>query len=78
MSEQHFAWSQNETGEGVYIYASIGGVAHLRTPDRACEFFVGLLPEVDTIASALAETALEGTGSGKLPLPGDTITLGKC
>jgi Suppressor of fused protein (SUFU). len=54
-------WDRPATGEGVILYTTVGAsdyameAAH---PGHRVEFFLGLLPEKDEIASALAALAL--------------------
>ncbi len=54
-------WAGAATGEGVTLYTTVGAgdyameTAH---PSHRVEFFLGLLPEKDEIASALAALAL--------------------
>jgi hypothetical protein len=69
-------WDESKSGEGVCIYATLGASeALVGSPDRRCEFFIGLLPAVDDVVAALAEVALHGTGDGRVPKAGDTVTL---
>jgi len=68
-------WEKDASGEGVSIYATIGACEALVADERRCEFFVGLTPDVDDIAPALAEVALDGSGTGRVPNFGDTVTL---
>jgi len=68
-------WSENQTREGVCIYATIGAYAALSKNTKSCEFFIGLTPAADGIASALADVALNGVENKKKPSFGDTVTL---
>lgn len=70
-----YKWEENQTEEEVAIYATGGASAVFGTPETSCEFFIGLTPQVDDIAQALAEVALHGSGSSDIPKPGDTTTL---
>lgn len=58
--------------EEVAIYATDG--AHL-LPGSYSEYFIGIRPEADEIANAIAEAALHGSGTETSPRFGDTITL---
>jgi len=70
-----FKWSEDRSGEGVAIYAT-SGASHIFGDDAlGCEFFLGLTPEADDIVHALAEAALHGSGSPKVPDFGDSIAL---
>lgn len=68
-------WDEDQTDEGVVMYATIGGSRNLRSASEGCEFFIGLKPTVDDIASSLAEVALHGSGTSSIPGCGSTITL---
>lgn len=68
-------WVREATTEGVCIYATVGAAGTMRSGVRRCEFFLGLSPEVDSVAESLAEVAIHGTGTGRVPSSGDTITL---
>lgn len=70
-----YKWDENQTDEEVAIYATSGASTMLGNPEVGCEFFIGLTPEVDDVAQALAEVALNGTGSSAIPKPGDSTTL---
>jgi hypothetical protein len=72
---QIFKWTEDQTGEGVTMYATAGASETLGDGTQSCEFFVGLTPAVDEVAEALAEIALRGIGSTAVPSPGDTTTL---
>lgn len=68
-------WGEHQTGEGVAMYATVGASSVLGDDRSSCEFFIGLTPEVDDIASALAEIALHGNGSKAVPALGDSTKL---
>lgn len=70
-----YKWDENLTDEEVVIYATGGASTILGTSETSCEFFIGLTPQVDDIAQALAEVALHGSGNSDIPKPGDTTTL---
>ncbi len=70
-----FKWNSEQSHEGVTMYATLGACKTLGSDDRACEFFIGIMPAADDIAQALAEVALHGNGSGEIPSSGDTVTL---
>jgi hypothetical protein len=72
---QVWKWDSASSKEGVAIYATLGASSSLVGDDRRCEFFLGLAPEADGVAESLAEVALHGTGTGKVPAPGDSVTL---
>src|SRR4051812_12760140 len=68
-------WDASSTKEGVALYATLGACSALSGDQKRCEFFVGLLPEVDEVAETLAEVALHGVGTGRPPAFGDTVTM---
>jgi hypothetical protein len=68
-------WTEQKTGEGVTIYATLGSSFVLGDSDRTCEFFIGLTPDADDVVAALAEVALDGNGTKNIPGVGDSITL---
>ena len=70
-----YKWNEEQTGEGVTMYATIGASENIGNDQSACEFFIGMTPAADNIVQALAEVALHGNGSDKVPSSGDTITL---
>lgn len=70
-----YKWNEDQTDEGVTMYATDGASEVLGTGERSCEFFLGLTPAADDIVEALAEAAMEGNGSGQVPSSGDSITL---
>jgi len=56
-----FKWDADANPEGVTLYATVGASAHPipgRDPGHRVEFFVGLLPAQDGIASPLAALGL--------------------
>jgi hypothetical protein len=68
-----YKWDQ--TGEGVTIYATNGASGILGNDQTSCEFFIGIIPDADEIAEALAEVAITGNGTLDIPSKGDTLTL---
>lgn len=74
-SVEVFKWNQSQTDEGVTLYATSGASTYLGDSSKSCEFFIGITPEVDDIAEALADVAIEGSGSKQRPVSGDSITL---
>ena len=70
-----FKWNEEQTGEGVTMYATIGASENIGNDQLVCEFFIGMTPAADHIVQALAEVALHGNGSDEVPSSGDTITL---
>jgi hypothetical protein len=66
-------WTAEQTTEGITMYATLGASAVLGDERASCEFFIGLIPEADDIAPALAEIGLEGNGTGGVPASGDTL-----
>jgi hypothetical protein len=70
-----FKWDQNKTGEGVTIYATEGASNVHGNEHNGCEFFLGVTPEVDDVADAIAEAALHGNGTLLIPNSGDSINL---
>ena len=70
-----YKWNEEQTGEGVAMYTTLGASKVLGDSQSTCEFFIGLTPEVDNIVQALAEVALHGNGTDRVPNSGDTITL---
>lgn len=56
-----YKWSAESTPEGVNLYATAGASSWPmtgRTPGHRVEFFLGLLPAMDAVASPLAALAL--------------------
>jgi hypothetical protein len=54
-------WAPDSNPEGVHLYATVGASIHAMAgvdPNHRVEFFVGLLPPIDDIASPLAALAL--------------------
>lgn len=70
-----FAWTPEQTGQGVYIFATLGAHAGVGNPDQGCEFFFGLTSCPEGLPDSLAEVALDGNGTDRIPQSGDTITL---
>lgn len=70
-----YKWDELQTGEDVAIYATLGANKILGDTKQYCEFFIGIKPEVDSIADALAEIAIYGNGTNQVPSNGDTTTL---
>jgi hypothetical protein len=61
LSVDIYKWSAETTPEGVNLYATVGASARPmvgRDPLHRSEFFIGLLPEMDAVASPLAALAL--------------------
>lgn len=72
---QIFKWDEDQTDEGVVMYATLGASFILGDIEESCEFFIGLTPNADDISDALAEVALHGNGTVDIPDSGDTVTL---
>jgi hypothetical protein len=72
---QVFKWDEEQTDEGVTMYATLGANVALGDSSESCEFFIGMTPSADSIVVALAEVALHGNGSKDVPSSGDTISL---
>jgi hypothetical protein len=68
-------WPPNQTSEGVSIYTTLGASSLLGNENESCEFFLGLSPDADSIAQALAEVAVTGNGSSNIPNSGDSLSL---
>ncbi len=62
-------WDPSEATMGVTMYATVGG-SNYKIPgsdvDHRQEFYVGLLPEADNIAGALAMLAAHSTITGRM------------
>jgi hypothetical protein len=73
-------WDADANPEGVALYATVGAsdwpLAD-RDPDHRVEFFVGLLPPQDAIASALAALGLYPAREGVALDHGHTVPAGK-
>jgi hypothetical protein len=72
-----FKWNAEVNPEGVNLYATIGasvGPMSGRDPNHRVEFFVGLLPAKDEIASPLAALALYPTREGVALDHGHTVS----
>jgi Suppressor of fused protein (SUFU) len=71
-----FKWNAAVNPEGVNLYATIGASARPivgRDPSHRIEFFIGLLPARDEIASPLAALALYPTREGVALDHGHTV-----
>jgi hypothetical protein len=69
-------WSSDRNPEGVTLYATVGGSDHPvpgSDPTHRVEFFLGLLPGRDDIASPLAALALFPIREGKPLDHGHTV-----
>jgi hypothetical protein len=56
-----YKWDATATAEGVVLYATIGASAYPmagRDPEHRMEYFLGLLPPQDAVASPLAALSL--------------------
>jgi hypothetical protein len=72
-------WTAESSPEGVALYATIGASAWPlagQDPGHRIEFFVGLLPEQDGIASALAALGLYSAREGVALDHGHTVPAG--
>jgi hypothetical protein len=70
-----FKWDADANPEGVNLYAMIGASARPGAdPNHRVEFFVGLLPAKDEIASPLAALALYPTREGVALDHGHTVS----
>jgi hypothetical protein len=70
-----YKWNENQTNEGVVMYCTVGASTILGDDVLGCEFFIGMTPENDSIANAIAEVAHDGGGKQNIPNIGDSITL---
>jgi len=70
-----YKWRAEGNPEGVALYATDGARFMQRSGKSGCEFFIGLLPEVDEIVTAMAEVAVAGNGSQSPPNVGDTVSI---
>jgi hypothetical protein len=71
-----YKWTAETTSEGVDLYATVGASAHPtlgRDPLHRSEFFLGLLPGIDAVASPLAALAVYAAREGKVVGHGDTV-----
>jgi Suppressor of fused protein (SUFU) len=71
-----YKWDAEATTEGVALYATIGASAYPvagRDPKHRVEYFLGLLPPQDAIASPLASLALYSVREGVAVGHGDTV-----
>jgi hypothetical protein len=76
MTVDIFMWNAEANPEGVNLYATIGASARPMAghdPNHRVEFFVGLLPAKDEIASPLAALALYPTREGVAVDHGHTV-----
>jgi hypothetical protein len=62
--------------EGVTIYATVGGSSYTDARSHRTEFFCGLSPAKDEVASPLAALALYGVDNNVVVGHGDTIPVG--
>jgi Suppressor of fused protein (SUFU) len=72
-----YKWDAEATPEGVALYATVGSSAHPmagRHPEHRVEFFLGLLPPEDAVASPLAALALYAVREGEAVGHGDTVS----
>lgn len=69
------SWTPQQTGEDVYLFATLGAFAVMGTRAHRCEFFFGLTEAPAGLADSLAEVALDGNGTRDIPSAGDTVTL---
>jgi hypothetical protein len=75
-----YKWAADATNEGVALYATAGASAYSMTgmpPDHRLEFFVGLNPEQDDIASHLAALALYAFEEHTSIAHGHTVPAGR-
>jgi Suppressor of fused protein (SUFU) len=73
-------WDANANPEGVALYATLGASSWAvpgRDSDHRIEFFVGILPEQDGIASALAALGLYPVREGVALDHGHTVPAGE-
>jgi Suppressor of fused protein (SUFU) len=71
-----YKWDAEATAEGVALYATIGASAYPmagRDPKCRVEYFLGLLPPQDAVASPLAALALYSQREGVAVGHGDTV-----
>lgn len=71
-----YKWDAEASSEGVALYATIGSSAHPmpgRDPKHRVEYFLGLLPPRDAVASPLAALALYSAREGVAVGHGDTV-----
>jgi hypothetical protein len=71
-----YKWDAEASPEGVALYATIGSSAHPmagRDPEHRVEYFLGLLPPRDAVASPLAALALYSVREGVAVGHGDTV-----
>jgi hypothetical protein len=71
-----YKWNAETTAEGVALYATIGASAYPmagRDPKHRVEYFLGLLPPQDAVASQLAALGLYSEREGVAVGHGDTV-----
>ncbi len=70
-----YKWDAEATGEGVALYATIGSSAYPvgGDPKHRAEYFLGLQPQKDAVASPLAALALYSVREGIALGHGDTV-----
>ena len=71
-----YKWDAEANPEGVTLYATIGSSAHPmagRDTKHRVEYFLGLLPPMDAVASPLAALALYSSREGVALSHGDTV-----
>lgn len=76
LSIEVYKWAADANPEGVALYATIGASAWPlagRDPNHRVEFFLGLAPERDDVASALAALGLYSAREGVALDHGDTV-----
>lgn len=66
-------WDERVSGQGVALYSTIGASVY-QSGSTKCEYFIGLLPAEDSVASSLTEVALHGSGRDANPIFGDAVT----
>ena len=74
-----YKWNAETTREGVNLYATVGASARQmvgRDPLHRTEFFIGLLPAMDAVASPLAALALYSAREGVPVGHADTVPAG--
>jgi hypothetical protein len=71
-----YKWDAKVTAEGVALYATIGASSQAmpgRDAEHRVEYFLGLLPPRDTVASPLAALSLYSVREGVAVGHGDTV-----
>lgn len=77
-SVEVYKWNAETTSEGVNLYATLGASARPmagQDPKHRLEFFIGLLPAVDAVASPLAALALYSAREGVALDHGHTVPV---